>query len=138
MMHTTVEPVEGRDEIAVVALDGELDASNFEDLIARVRELVAGGTRKLVLDLSRLSYMASSGLVALHASALLLRGLEPPDPEAGWGAFHSLGLDVGAGAADPNVRLVAPQPSVDRVLERTGLKGFFPVHQDRESAIGSL
>lgn len=138
MMQTTVEAAEGRAGVTVLALDGELDASNFQDLIAQVRSLVAGGTSKLVLDLSRLSYMASSGLVALHATALLLRGMEPPDPEEGWGAFHSLGLDVGSGAPDPNVALVAPQPSVNRVLERTGLKGLFAVHPDRATAIAAL
>lgn len=137
-MRTTVDYVADADGVAVLALEGELDASNYQDVIAQIRELVGGGTRRLVLDLAGLSYMASSGLVALHSAALLLRGIDPPDPEAGWGAFHSLGLDVSSAAPDPNVRLVAPQPSVDRVLERTGLKGFFPVHPDRASAIASL
>lgn len=137
-MRTTVESVADADGVTVLALEGELDASNYQDVIAQVRDLVARGTRRLVLDLRDLSYMASSGLVALHSAALLLRDIEPPDPEAGWGAFHSLGLDVSSGAPDPNVRLVAPQPAVDRVLDRTGLKGFFPVHADRAAAIASL
>ena len=44
-LQTTVEHVEGRVPITVVALDGELDASNFERLIEEVRGLYAAGDR---------------------------------------------------------------------------------------------
>jgi anti-anti-sigma regulatory factor len=36
------------------------------------------------------------------------------------------------------VKLAAPPPSVDRVLERTGLKRLFEIHPDRESAIAAV
>ena len=50
-LQTTVEHVEGRVPITVVALDGELDASNFERLIDEVRGLYDAGDRTLLLDL---------------------------------------------------------------------------------------
>ena len=65
-LQITTERVEGRVPITVVGLDGELDASNFERLIEEVRGLYDAGDRTLLLDLSRLTFMASSGLVALH------------------------------------------------------------------------
>ena len=135
-METRTERVDG--DAAILALTGELDASNFESLIEEVRGLYAGGVRRLILDLEGLSYMASSGLVALHAITRILRGEEPPDQEAGWAAFHALGHDVSAGGREANVRLVAPQPSVARILERTGLKDYFAIHPDRAAAIAAL
>src|SRR4029453_14292834 len=94
---TTTEEGAGRVPITVVTLDGELDASNFERLIDDVRGLYDAGTRDLLLDLSGLTFLASSGLVALPSIVRILHGEPPPDPEAGWGALHELGLDVGDG-----------------------------------------
>jgi anti-anti-sigma regulatory factor len=132
---TTERP---RPDVAVVTLTGELDASNFEELIDTARALHGQGCHHFVIDLSGLSYMGSSGLVAIHSAAMLARGQEPPSPEDGWDAFHQLGHEVDSGAADGSLRLVAPTPSVDRVLERTGMKRLFEVHPDRDSALGAI
>ena len=132
-MNTTIDRVSP--EVAVLALDGELDASNYRELIATGSGLYADGARRLVLDLSKLSYMSSSGIVALHSLALIFRGLQPPDPEAGWAAIHAVSADTAEGIPADQVRLVAPMPAIDTVLERTGLKRILPVHADRDSAI---
>jgi anti-sigma B factor antagonist len=137
-MDLTIEQAEGRPDVAVVALDGELDASSYLDLIEAGRRLIDEGKRNLLVDLTKLTYMGSSGLVALHSLALLLAGKEPPDPEAGWSAFHGLSLDVADAGEGGRVKLVGPQPQVDRTLERTGMKRLFEVHPDRETAIASF
>ena len=131
-----IEQADG--DTAVVALTGELDASNFTTLIAAGRTLHADGTRRIVLDLAGLSFLASSGLVALHSLIRILRGEAPPDPEEGWGAIHSLEFDVSGGGTQNEVVLVAPQAAVDRVLERTGLKRLFRVHADRSAALADV
>ena len=48
-LDTTVEHVEGRVPVTVVALEGELDASNFQDLVATAQGLYGAGTRHLLL-----------------------------------------------------------------------------------------
>ena len=96
-MELTIERVDGRPEVAVVAVSGELDAASYLSLIEAGRGLVADGAKSLLVDLTDLKYLGSSGLVALHSLALLLAGKEPPDPEAGWSAFHGLSLDVADG-----------------------------------------
>ena len=134
----SAEEVSGRVPITVLALEGELDASNFEQLIDEARQLYERGTRHLLIDLSGLSFIASSGLVALHSIVRTMRGEPPPDPDAGWDAIHSLGLDVSSGATQSEVQLAAPQPAVARVLQRTGLDQLFTVHPDRASAIAAF
>lgn len=131
-MNTTTDRISP--EVAVLALEGELDASNFRGVIADGTALYADGVRRLVLDLSGLTYMASSGIVALHSLVLVFRGQTPPDPDAGWEAIHAVGRDTtGSGPVD-EVRIVAPQASIDRVLDRTGLKRMLGVFPDRASA----
>ena len=136
-LETSVERVEARVPVTVVALDGELDASTYEHLIDEVRELYQGGARKVVLDLSGLTYMASSGLVALYSIVQVLRGEEPPDPESGWSAFHALGETLEAGTSEDEVRLAGVQPSVERVLQRTGMDKLFPSYPDRAAAVAA-
>jgi anti-anti-sigma factor len=137
-LDTTVETVSGRVPITIIALDGELDASNFTALVDTIRELYESGSRHLLIDLANLRFMASSGLVALHSIVRLMHGEPPPDPDAGWDALHSLGADVTEGSTQSEVQLCGPQPAVDRVLTRTGLSRLFHVHPDRASAIASF
>jgi anti-anti-sigma factor len=132
-LETTVEHVEGRVPITILALDGELDASNFETLIETVRGLYDGGARQLVLDLAGLRFMASSGLVALHSIVRIMHGEPPPDPEAGWQALHAT-----SGERQTEVQLADPQPAVERVLGRTGLDRLFVVHPDRDAAVAAV
>ena len=137
-LKTTIGQASGRVPITIVAIGGELDASNFTDLIETARGLYDAGTRHLLLDLADLQFMASSGLVALHSVLRLMHGEAPPDPEAGWGALHSLGLDVAGGGTQTEVQLCAPQAPVERVLTRTGLSRLFLIHPDRATAIAAF
>jgi anti-anti-sigma regulatory factor len=137
-MDTTIDQVQGTVPVTVIGLTGELDASNYLDLIDVARTAYGEGGRHVVVDLTGLTYMGSSGLVALYAIGQVMAGREAPDPEEGWGAFHSLSSDVESGAKSPNVKLVGPQPSVNRVLERTGLRHFYEVLPDRASAVAAF
>jgi anti-anti-sigma factor len=137
-LQTSVERVEGRVPITIVSLDGELDASNYERVIEEVRGLYEAGDRTLLLDLSGLTFMASSGLVALHSVVQVMHGEEPPDLEGGWSAFHALSNAVEGGAKQTEVQLCGAQPAVARVLERTGLDRLFVSHPDRATAIAAI
>jgi anti-anti-sigma factor len=135
---TTTTEVTGRVPITLLNLDGELDASNFEGLIEEVRALYDKGTRNLLIDLSQLTFLASSGLIALASIVRLLHGEPPPDPESGWDALHSVGLDVSSGTTQNEVQLCGAQPGVARVLSRTGLDRLFRTHPNRETAVAAF
>jgi anti-anti-sigma regulatory factor len=121
-------------DLAVIALAGELDGSNFEQVIDAGRAARDGGASTIVLDLAGLTYMGSSGLVAIHSIALLLRGQEPTSPEDGWQAIH----DIGAGdGEDATLLLAGAPPAVHRVLDRSGMLSLFPVHDDRAAAVAA-
>lgn len=135
-MTIDVEHLGGSPAVSVLDLDGELDASNYERVIEAVRDAYARGTRGLVLDMSKLTFMASSGLFALHSAFRIMRGETPPAPEAGWGALHEVARDHEDQAA--NVRIAAPQDAIARVLERTGMGKLFPIDPDRDAAMTAL
>ena len=129
------ESTAGGQPLAVMRLEGELDAASYLDVIERTRQLAGRGVNRLLVDLTELSYMGSSGLFALHSMAMLLRGETPPDPEHGYAA-----LDQAESIDDTvsELKLLSPQPQVQRVLERTGMTRFFEVHGDRATALASF
>ena len=136
---TTTQEVAGRVPITVLALDGELDASNFERLIEDVKGLYDRGTRNLLVDLGGLTFLASSGLVALHSIVRILHGERPDDLESGWDVLHHLGHDAATGdEMQREVQLAAPQPAVARVLQRTGMDRLFVIHEGRDAAIAAF
>ena len=120
--------------VQVMSLSGELDASNYLDVIERVRQLYEGGTRQLVIDLSNVSFLSSSGLVALHSAALVMRGDEPPSPDLGWSAFHAIASDVEQEGFETCCTLVNPQSRVRKSLEMTGFSAFLHIYDDVDAA----
>jgi anti-anti-sigma factor len=137
-LQTTVEQVDGATPVTVLALDGELDGSTFEGVIGTVRNLYAAGTRKLLLDLSGLTFISSSGLVAIHSAMRVLRGEEPPDTEQGWEALRAIRDEVDDGRAHASLRLSGTQDAVQKVLDRTGLGPLIPTYPDRATALADF
>jgi anti-anti-sigma factor len=139
MLNVTVDQVEGSVPISVMRLEGELDASNYESLIAKTQELYAAGTRDLLLDLEKLSFVSSAGLVALHRMALIMRGETLEEAEEGWGAFHAISRDIdSAGSPEKHYKLLKPQPLVKKVLDSSGFSNVMPVFEDEETAVASF
>jgi anti-anti-sigma regulatory factor len=136
-MKIVIREAEGKVPVTIMELEGALDASNYLDVIARAQELYAAGTRYLLMDLSNLTSMASSGLMALHSVALIMRGAEPPDPEYGWAAFRTVDKDRDSGF-NKHCKLLKPQPPVDRTLEITGFKAVLEIHTDLNTALSSF
>lgn len=122
-------------DVAVLALEGELDAANHRDLVDAGAALYADGVRRLVLDLAELGYMSSSGIVALHSLVLVYSGHPLPDLDAPVETTSGTGAAATGGVVSDAVRLVAPQPVVQRGLKRTGFLDILRVYPDRAAAL---
>lgn len=136
-MELDIGSAQGKVPVTILALRGELDASNYEAVIAKVKQLYETGTRHLLLDLSDLNFMSSSGLVALHSIVLLMRGEKPADLGLGWDAFRAIERDCESGL-QPYVKIVNPQPKVLGSMQKTGMDHFFEIFSDRQSAMASF
>lgn len=136
-MNVTIDQVQGHKPVTILRPHGDLDASSYESLIAKAHEVYQAGARHMIVDLSDVAYMSSSGVVALHSIAVLLRGDQPADRESGWEAIHAVQRDLELGI-QPHVKLLNPQAQVDRVLQKSGLKQFFEIHTDQNAAVASF
>ena len=136
-MIITAEQPTARVPVTILRLQGDLDGSNYLDLVAAAKTAQQNNAKYLLLDLTGVPYMSSAGLVALHSSTQLLRGEKPPDPEAGWSTLKSVALDKPAGV-QPLVKLLNPQPRVMRTLELSGMNVFFEIFTDEAAALASF
>lgn len=136
-MELSSDQVQGRVVVTVLRIRGDLDGSNYRDLIALAQKEYDNGARDFLIDLSGTSYTSSAGLVALQSIVKLLRKEKPFDEEAGWGALHEIEREQGKGLLQ-HVKLLSPQPRVDKVLELAGLKGVFPIFADYAAAVVSF
>jgi anti-anti-sigma factor len=135
-MKMTVEHVHGTAPTSILSLEGDLDASNYQDVVARVRQLYDLGFRNLLVDLSSVSFMSSSGIVALHSMVLIMRGENAHHSEAGWNAFHAIEQDQSG--LQRHIKLLNPQPRVLQTLQKTGLDAFFEIFTERRAALTSF
>ncbi|MEK6754009.1 MAG: STAS domain-containing protein [Chloroflexota bacterium] len=134
-MQITVSQEQGN--VAVLQLAGQLDGQSYQSLIMKAQEVVGGGAKNIILDMSELTYISSAGLVSLHAIATILRGEKTPDLEQGWSAFRSIGRSR-EGGVQKNIKLLNPRPEVVSVLDMVGFSEFFEIFSDRQKAIESF
>ncbi len=128
-MEITINLQQARQPVAIMRVKGDIDASNFVQLVDKAREIYQNPARYLILDLSEVPSISSTGLAAIHKIALLYSGV--PEKEAHPDATHS-------SLARKYVKLLNPQSAVDQALENAGLKLFFKVFRDLDSALNSI
>ena len=128
-MNITVTVQQAREPVAVMRLQGDLDASNFVQVVDKAREIYQNPARNLIIDLSEVPNITSTGLAAIHKVALLYSGVS--EEKAHPDLTHSSN-------ARKFVKLLSPQPAVDKALETAGMKLFFKVFHDLESALKSF
>jgi anti-anti-sigma regulatory factor len=132
-----IDQVQSKVPVTVLTIQGDLDGSNFQELIDLAKKAHQEGASDFLLDMSELNFMSSAGLVALLSISKLMRGETPPDPEYGWDALHEIDRDRDSGVQQ-HVKLLNPPPKVEKILEMSGMKKFFEIFTDKQTAIASF
>jgi len=101
----------GSERSVVLEVVGELDLATGPELQARLAALIDSGVREVVLDLTEVSFLDSSGLSVLVTAMKRLR--------AGGGTL----------------RLAGCQSQVQTILELTALSRVFPLYPTAAAAL---
>ena len=128
-MEIAVTLRQASEPVAIMHLQGDIDASNFVQVVDKAQEIYQHPARNLILDLNDVSSISSTGIAAIHKIALIYSGVsgEIVHPDQ----THS-------SSARKHVKLLSPQPEVEKALETAGLKLFFKVFRDLDSALKSF
>ena len=106
--------VEDRNGATVVRLRGEFGSEHPGRFVRTVTELLQGRQARIIIDLSEVSYMSSTGLGEL------------------------VRVTAQANTQEGRVVLADPSPFVTGVLETTQLHRFFELHPTVEKALAAL
>jgi anti-anti-sigma regulatory factor len=118
--------------IAVMGITGDVNASNFMEITDKAEETYNHPSPYLIIDLSEVTDISSTGLAAIHKIALLYSGVpQNPQEYANPDFTHSSN-------ARKYVKLLNPRPDVEKTLEGAGLKLFFKIYRDLDTAIASF
>jgi len=129
-MEMIIEPL--TETIAVMRITGDINASNFIQVVDKAREIYNNPITDLIIDLSGVPSISSAGVVAIHKVALLFSGSSQDVEE------HENPDFTHVSSARKHVRLLNPQPAVDKTLASSGMRLFFKMYTNIEDAIQSL
>jgi len=128
---------EGRVSVIIMKLAGNLDASNYAEVITKARDVYDEGARDLLIDLSEVPYVSSAGLMSLHTVALIFAGQSLESKESGRPISRSVNAQ-NEKTVRQHLKLLNPQPAVDQLLDVVGLKQLLDVHTEFETAVQSF
>lgn len=107
--------LESVERVVVARIDGDIDASNAQELGDALVESLSNDTLGLVLDLTPLDYLDSSGVHLI------------------------LGLESRLRERRQEVRTVVPEDAPLRaVLDLTAVEKTVPVHAERDEAVQAI
>jgi anti-anti-sigma factor len=136
-MELSVTHHQGTVPVTVLHVEGRVDGSNYEQVIAKSQELYDGGVRDLLLDLSQLTFLSSAGMSALHRTAKLFQGAVRSELEEGWAEFRAMSRDRDSGF-QKHVKLLSPPETIRQSLELVGFTRFFEIFEDSDKAVASF
>jgi len=113
-MNLRVETHRPREGVAVISLGGEVDVYTSPRVKQEVVDLLSNGTHKLVVDLSGVEYLDSTGL------GVLIGGLKRAREREG------------------DLKLVCDNLRIHRIFEITGLTKIFDIHRTEGEALDKL
>jgi anti-anti-sigma regulatory factor len=132
-MEIVVSQMQGRVPVTVFQIKGNIDANFYDQLVAQAQAAFEAGTRDLILDLTQVKYMSSSGLRALHSIFVMLRSSAPGESDEAM----KKGLSDGT-FKSPHLKLVNPSPAVRDVIKTTGFDMFLEIHRNLKEAVASF
>jgi anti-anti-sigma factor len=134
-MEIKVSNENGRVPVTVMHIDGNIDSSTYEVFKAKADELIKGGTRYILVDLTHAPFVSSAGLRALHNIFNHLRTLHP---DTNLSAEEvKKGINTGT-YKSPHLKLLNLSKETQNAFTLSGFDMFIETYDDREKAIASF
>ena len=112
-MNLKVSPRTAPNGVQALDLEGEVDVYTAPALRQAIMDQVEGGTKHLLIDLTRVEYLDSTGL------GILIGGVKRLKEQGG------------------SLRLVGPSARITRIFDITGLNKIFDVYATEQDALAA-
>jgi len=132
-MDVTVTLENGRVPVTVIHVAGNTDSASADEFEKKVMEVIDGGARYVVLDLSKVPYMSSAGLRVLQNVFDKLRSLSADESD------KEMYRKINEGSfTSPHLKLLKPTKEVIEVLKMTGFDMLVSIETDLKTAVASF
>jgi anti-anti-sigma regulatory factor len=129
LLEITSSQIQGDITATILHLNGQLDRNTDAELLDRVRQSHEDGAKYLLLDLSDVNMLTSTGLHAIH---IIFRLFTPPED------LEKMRVLEGEPYKSPYFKIVCPNPQVYYVLNITGFMQNILVFNNMEDALSSF
>lgn len=130
-MEITVSQEQGRVPITVFEVSGFINLGTASLLEQKASQAYEGGMRYLLMDLSGVDSMSSAGLRSVLVISKMLAS-DSADQSTDKGALENKTVK------SPYLKLLNPQPGIQRVLNIAGFDKFVDIYEDKNQAINSF
>jgi anti-anti-sigma factor len=121
--------------VAVMHVNGNIDALSYEQFQSKADELIEGGARHLLVDLSNCPFISSAGLRALHHIFNKLRAMDTDNQKS----EEEVRRGISAGTyKSPNLKLLKLSKESKSAFELSGFDMFIETFDDEQTAIASF
>lgn len=130
-MEISVSEQQARVPVTIFKITGAI--TDNKEIEQQANEVFKQGARNVLLDLSGVPYMATSGLRALHAIYMLLRSDTPEETD------EAIKSGIAAGTyLSPHLKLLNPSAHVLEALKAAGYDMFLEIHRNQKQALASF
>lgn len=134
-MEIKVSLEQARVPITVMHVGGNIDSATHEAFRVKAEELIHDGARYILVDLTEVPFVSSSGLRALHGILNKLRSLQP---DARMSDLE-MKLQIAKGLyKSPHLKLLNLSRETRIAFELSGFYLFIETFSDLKSALGGF
>ena len=134
-MDIKVSTENGRVPVTIMQVSGNIDSSNFSMFESKAEELIKDGARYMLIDLSNVPFLSSSGLRVILHIFNELRALHPDsnltDDEV------KAGISAGT-YKSPHIKLLNLSKQTEISFKTAGFDMFLETYTDLKTAVASF
>ncbi len=133
-MEIKVSTENRRVPVTVMHVDGNIDSATYEAFQAKAEEIIQGGARHILVDLSHSKFVSSAGLRALHAIFNKLNSLSGENTSE-----SDVRKGIAAGTyKSPYLKLLHLSPETRTAFEMGGFDMYIETFTDLKMAVASF
>jgi anti-anti-sigma factor len=134
-MDIKISTESGRVPVTVLHVDGNIDSSTYEQFQSIAKNLIDGGARYMLVDLSHAPFVSSAGLRALHT---IFNDLRSRNPDANL-SDEQMKKGISAGTyKSPHLKLLNLSPEAKSAFETSGFDMYIDTFTDMKAALASF
>lgn len=132
-MEIKVSTENGRVPVTLMHIDGNLDAASYKEFETQAEELIKGGTRYILIDLTHAPFVSSAGFRAIHQIFKDLNATHSRQSE------EEIKQGISEGSyKSPYLKLANLSADTKAVFTTTGFDMYLECHDDVKTAIASF